>query len=231
MRRSAVHEAGGGAARGAARAGEVERHVVERGRYDRSKSASARNKAARRAVVAAASAVFAARGYAGASVEDVVRAAGISRRTFYQHFDDLADALAAVHDAAGRFAVVRVEQAVAAAASPSAKLERGLAALLSLVSENPGLARALFSEARLAGPRLEARQEKLRAHFAALLRRVLQEARAQGELARAPDELAVIALIAGVEAVGAHLAKHGAPGLEAATASMVRLARGACAAR
>lgn len=205
--------------------------MVERGRYDRSKSASARKRDARRAVVAAATSVFAERGYAGASVEDVVRAAGISRRTFYQHFDDLADALAAVHDAAGRFAVARVEQAVASATTPSDRLERGLAALLSLVAGNPGLARALFSEARLAGPRLEARQQKLRLHFATLLRGVLQEAHARGEVACAPDELAVVALVAGVEAVGARLAIHGAPALAEATAAMVRLARGACARR
>ena len=208
-----------------------ERAVVERGRYDRSLSAAARKKDARRALVAAATAVFAERGYAGASVEDVVREAGVSRRTFYVHFDDLPDALAAVHDAAGRFAMARVDEAVAAGASPGEKLERGLHALLALVSGNPGLARALFSEARLAGPRLQARQEKLRAHFATVLGGVLREAYAQGELPRAPDALAVIALVAGVEVVGAHLAEHGTPGLEEATASMVRLARGACGGR
>ncbi|MCC7109456.1 MAG: helix-turn-helix transcriptional regulator [Deltaproteobacteria bacterium] len=59
-----------------------ERAVVERGRYDRSLSAAARKKDARRALVAAATAVFAERGYANASVEDVVREAGVSRRTF-----------------------------------------------------------------------------------------------------------------------------------------------------
>lgn len=201
--------------------------MAERGKYDRSKSAAARKKETRRALVAAATAVFAGRGYAQASVEDVVREAGVSRRTFYVHFDDLADALAAVHDAAGRFAVARVDEAVAAGATPADKLERGLHALLALVSSNPGLARALFSEARLAGPRLQARQEKLRAHFAGVLRGVLREAHSQGARARAPDELAVIALVAGVEAVGAHLAEHGAPDLDEATAAMVRLARGA----
>jgi AcrR family transcriptional regulator len=124
-----------------------------------------------------------------------------------------------------------VEAEVAAAAAPLDQLARGVRALLALVSENPGLARALFTEARLAGPRLHARQEKLRAHFAELLRAVLTRAHDAGELPAAPDEVAVLALVAGIEAVGAHLAAHGAPDLDEPTASMVRLARGACARR
>lgn len=201
--------------------------MVERGKYDRSKSAAARAKETRRALVVAATGVFAERGFGGASVEEVVRAAGVSRRTFYQHFDDLADLLAAVHDASGRFAVAQVEAEVAAARTPAQRLERGIRALLALVADNPGLARALFREAHLAGPRLQARQDKLRAHFTALLTRVLAEAHAAGERARAPDALAVLALVAGIEAVGAHLSTQRVPALDEATAAMVRLARGA----
>jgi AcrR family transcriptional regulator len=193
--------------------------MPERGKYDRALSAAARKKEQRRALLVAATAVFAKRGYVEASVEDIVREAGVSRRTYYEHFDDLADALAAVHDASGKLAIRFVEDEVHHAAKHE-KLEHGIRALLTLVSQNAGLARVLFGEGRAAGPRFETRQEKLRAHFAELLSRTLHDDRG-----RAPDSFAVVAVVAGIEAVGAKLAEGGS--LEDATAAMVKLARAA----
>ncbi len=199
--------------------------MPERGKYDRTLTPAARKRAQRRALVQAATAVFARLGYAGASVEDIVREAGVSRRTYYEHFDDLADVLAAVHDASGKLATRFVDEEIER--SPvEERLERGIRALLSLVSQNAGLARVLFSEGRAAGPRFEARQEKLRAHFAALLEETLADAHRRGELPRAPHPVAVFAVVAGIEAVGARLAAGGS--LDDATRAMVRLARGAC---
>jgi AcrR family transcriptional regulator len=194
--------------------------MVERGKYDRSATPAARKKDQRRALLLAATAVFARVGYAAASVEDVVQEAGISRRTFYEHFDDLADALAAVHDASGKFAM-RVVDAELAQASAKDKLERGIRALLTLVSENPGLARVLFGETRVAGKRFDERQEKLRAHFAGVLRETLHG------IGKKPDDVAIIALVAGIEAVGLRLAHDASANLDDATAALVRMAKAA----
>lgn len=201
----------------------------ERGKYDRSVSAAARKKEQKRALVLAATSVFGELGFAGATVEDVVREAGMSRRTFYEHFADLPELLAAVHDASGKLAIRFVDEALEAEDDPLQRLERGIRALLQLISENRGLARVLFGDLRIAGPRFDARQEKLRAHFCGVLSTTLSEAHQRGELARAPDALSVVALVAGIEAVGAKLASPGGPSLDAATEAMARLARGACA--
>lgn len=199
-----------------------------RGRYDRSLSSTARKKAQRRALILAATSVFARLGVASASVEEVVREAGMSRRTFYEHFDDLADVLAAVHEASGKLAIRAVELALAAEVDAGGRLRTGVRALLELISENAGLARVLFGDLRAAGPRFEVRQEKLRGHFAGLLHATLDEAHARGELPRAPEPILVLALVAAIEAVGARLAAPGGPGLDEATDALVRLARGAC---
>jgi AcrR family transcriptional regulator len=179
-------------------------------------------------LIAAATNVFARVGVAGASVEAVLQEAELSRRTFYKHFADLSELLAAVHDAAGRFAMRWVDEALAREERPSEKLRTGIRSLLALVAENSGLARVLFGDMRDAGPRFDARQDRIRAHFAGVLEATLAEAHARGELKRAPDPISVIALVAGIETVGAKMAAPGGPGLDEATEAMVRLARGAC---
>ncbi len=200
-----------------------------RGTYDRGLTQTARRKDQRRALLAAAATVFSKVGYAGANVEAVVKAAHMSRRTFYEHFDDLEDILAAVHEASGRFAVRYVEEELARHPAPAERLAHGVTSLLELVANNPGLSRVLFWEIRAAGPRFEARQQRLRLQFAAMLSGVLEDCHAAGDVARRPDDVCVLALVAGIEAVGARLAAADGPQLQHAAAAMIRLARGSCA--
>src|ERR671922_3114980 len=52
----------------------------------------------RRRLYAAAGAVFASVGYADASAEAIAREAGMSKATFYEHFDNKEDCIIALHD-------------------------------------------------------------------------------------------------------------------------------------
>src|ERR671925_2451293 len=52
----------------------------------------------RRRLYAAASAVFAGVGYADATAEAIAREAGMSKATFYEHFDNKEDCIIALHD-------------------------------------------------------------------------------------------------------------------------------------
>ena len=47
----------------------------------------------------------AARGYADATIADIVREAGVSRRTFYEHFGAKADCLVALYEASSHNAL------------------------------------------------------------------------------------------------------------------------------
>ena len=60
-----------------------------RGRYDRSQTTEERRGEHRERLLDAATEVFAARGYAGTRVDDIVEHAGISRRTLYEDFDSV----------------------------------------------------------------------------------------------------------------------------------------------
>src|SRR6186713_3537290 len=52
----------------------------------------------RRRLYAAAAAIFAGVGYADATAEAIAREAGMSKATFYEHFDNKEDCIVALHD-------------------------------------------------------------------------------------------------------------------------------------
>ncbi|QTX05046.1 TetR/AcrR family transcriptional regulator [Agromyces archimandritae] len=82
-----------------------------------------RAKAGRRAAILdAATALFADRGYAGVTIEDLGQAAGVSGPAVYRHFPGKAAVLAAILDDASRALLDGAERVVAAAADPAAAL-------------------------------------------------------------------------------------------------------------
>ena len=170
------------------------------GRYDRSQPAAARRAEQRLRLLAAAARVFAQRGYARASVAAIVRQSRMSRRTFYEHFGDLSSALLAVYDLAATTLFETVEARVRAEHEPLAKLSAGVHAFVALYADNAALARVLNREIRAAGPSHAKRHEATLARFAGLISEGVADAHAAGMAARAPDELTVYTLVAGIEA-------------------------------
>ncbi len=172
-----------------------------RGRYDRSQSSEERARAQRRRLLDAASEVFAARGFAGASVEAIVERAGMSRKTFYEHFTDLRDVLLKLHDRSASLAFRFVEASVRSEDDPVAQIRAGVRAFLGIVAEFGDLSRVVFREVRAAGPEYEVHREAVLARYVALLFERLSEAYTRKQIARPPDELTLYALVAGLESV------------------------------
>ncbi len=180
----------------------VVRSAAGRGRYDRQQPSGERYDEQRARFLSAAADVFATKGFADASVEDVVVIAGMSRRTFYEHFDDLSDALMQVHEMAASMCFRVVEERVRAAPDPVAKLRAGVFAFLEMLSQHAPLARVVFREVRAAGREFEVRREATVARFVGLLFEGVAEAHVAGIASRAPDELTLYALVSAMEAVG-----------------------------
>jgi AcrR family transcriptional regulator len=172
-----------------------------RGKYDRQQSLEDRAKEQRRHLFRAATRVFAKRGFAGATVDLIVAEAGVSRRTFYEHFDDLKDVLLQLHDRIANASFRAIHTMVEGQHHPNDQLRAGVQAFLGLIANFGDQSRVLFREVRAAGPEHEVRREAILGRFAALLFAGVARANAMGIATKPPDELRIFALVAAMEAV------------------------------
>lgn len=99
------------------------------------------------------------KGYAGTTIADIVREASVSRRTFYEHFEDKAQGFIALYEAASGRAFSVLRAAIDPQAAWQAQAEQVLGAYLDALSANPVLLRTLFIEILgLGAPGLAARR-------------------------------------------------------------------------
>jgi AcrR family transcriptional regulator len=116
------------------------------------------------------------RGYAATTVADVVARAGVSRKTFYEHFTDKEDCFLAAFD-------VGVERLLGAIAQASPegdwpeRLRARVRAYLVTLAGNPAFARTFLIEVFGAGPRAIDRRADAHARFAQLLRELHADTR------------------------------------------------------
>jgi AcrR family transcriptional regulator len=100
-------------------------------------------------------------GYARLTVAQVIARARVSRKTFYDLFEDREDCfLAAFNQAVDRLSALVVE-AYEGEASWREGIRSGLLALLRFIDEEPGLARVCIVEALAAGPRVMRRRTQV----------------------------------------------------------------------
>lgn len=119
------------------------------------------------------------KGYAAATIDDVVRGAGVSKKTFYEHFRDKEDCFLAAYETAADQLFERVREAQR---GPEGWLERtraGIVEYLRWLAAEPALARVFLIEVAAAGPRAAERRERLRDRYAERMRTLQDEARAE----------------------------------------------------
>jgi AcrR family transcriptional regulator len=148
-----------------------------------------RTEATRGALVAAARALFGARGYAAVGTEEIVAAAGVTRGALYHHFRDKRDLFRAVFVDSESSFVQRVAERVAGVADPYELLVAALEATLDACTDRE-LARIAF----LDGPAVlgfEEWRSIVEGYSLGLLTAMLGQAMDAGALRRAPlDPLA-----------------------------------------
>src|SRR4051794_29329769 len=93
-----------------------------------------RGEATRTALLDAARALFAERGYAGVGTEEVVRRAGVTRGALYHHFRDKRDLFRAVHEQTEAEIVAAIGARMDGASDPMALLAEGVRAFLDACS-------------------------------------------------------------------------------------------------
>jgi AcrR family transcriptional regulator len=138
------------------------------------------------------------KGYAATTIDDIVRGAGVSKKTFYEHFRDKEDCFLAAYEAAADELFARVREAQS---DPDSWLERtraGISAYLRWLAAEPALARVFLIEVAAAGPRAAERREALRDRYAEQLAELQRDARTElPELSEPPVEIfhAVVAAV------------------------------------
>jgi AcrR family transcriptional regulator len=105
------------------------------------------SEATRAALIATAHELFAARGYAAVSTEEIVRATGVTRGALYHHFSDKRALFEAVYEDVERQLLERIGATVLASASePLQALQAGAAAFLD-ACEDPAVQRIALVDA------------------------------------------------------------------------------------
>lgn len=110
------------------------------------------------------------RGYAGATIDDIVRRAGVSKKTFYDHFADKQDCFLAAYETASEELLERVSEAHAGQDDWLERTRAGIHAYLRWLAADPALARVYLVEVAAAGPLALERREALRDRYAELIR-------------------------------------------------------------
>jgi AcrR family transcriptional regulator len=124
-------------------------------------------------------------GYEATKISDIVRRAGVARKTLYDNFEGKEEVFLAAFDAARDEVLGRVEEGSAGTdADWQERIEGGLAAFLGYVAEQPILARMCMIEALSATPATTKRYEDALELFVELTERALPEDK------RLPDTIA-----------------------------------------
>ncbi len=114
----------------------------------------------RRRIMDALAELTAEQGYEATKISDIVKRAGVARKTLYDNFEGKEEVFLAAFDSAHEEVVERIEASCAEVDGGWQKrIEAGLAAFLGYVAENPSLARMCMIEALSATPAATKRYE------------------------------------------------------------------------
>ncbi|WP_157249107.1 TetR/AcrR family transcriptional regulator [Nonomuraea typhae] len=141
----------------------------------------------RQALIDTGRRLFAERGYAAVSAEELVRHAGLTRGALYHHFDGKQGLFEAVFEELEESAVTAVTAAMTAAGAPEIRVKAGLGAYWDACA-SPEYREIVLKQAPAALGRERWRELDER-HFGGLLREALRTLMEEGFLARHPVDL------------------------------------------
>lgn len=125
-----------------------------------------------RRIMDALAELTAQQGYEATKISDIVKRAGVARKTLYDNFEGKEEVFLAAFDSARDEALRRVEEG-AAEGDWRERLEGGLAAFLGYVAEQPTLAQMCMIESLSATPATTKRYEDALEAFVELIRQTL----------------------------------------------------------
>lgn len=134
--------------------------------------------------------VVAERGYSQATIADIVETAGISRRTFYEHFRDKEECFLATYRTGCENGLAQIRAAELESAGDWREyLRRSIERFVGVLAAEPHFARVLLIEVLGAGPRALTAREEILVQFVERFRVLHDLARSEEpQLGEVPDE-------------------------------------------
>jgi AcrR family transcriptional regulator len=130
----------------------------------------------KRRIMDAIAELTAEQGYDATKIGDIVRRAGVARKTLYDNFEGKEEVFLAAFDAAVEEALARIEADCAEVEGDwEEKVQAGLASFLRYVAENPALARMCMIEALSATQTATERYEAAMQRFVDLTKRTVPQ--------------------------------------------------------
>jgi len=134
------------------------------------------------------------KGYAGTTVADVVSRAGVSRKTFYEHFRDKEDCFLEAYDAGVELLMAEIRAAGEDVPDWQERMRARVRAYLARLAEEPAFARAYLIEVFAAGEAALERRRAVHARLSKFGRELNVEARREfPEMPEVPEEVFVAA--------------------------------------
>jgi AcrR family transcriptional regulator len=122
----------------------------------------------------AIAALTAEQGYEATKIADIVRRAGVARKTLYDNFDGKEDLFLSAIDSTVEEMRLTVEETCAGGDSWEDGVTAGLAALLAYIANHPAASKMVMIEALSATPSSAARYDAAMHDFVGLLRGVVE---------------------------------------------------------
>jgi AcrR family transcriptional regulator len=160
-------------------------------------------------MIEAMAAAVARKGYAGTTVGDVVADAGVSRKTFYEHFSDKEECFLAAFDAGVDALLEGIVAAQPEEDSWRGVLRARVRGYLGVLAARPGFARTLLIEVYVAGPRALDRQQRVQARFEELLASLHAETRREYPDLPVPPDVVWTAAVGAVNEVVSQQVRQG----------------------
>ena len=135
----------------------------------------------RERILAGVADVASSTSYAEMTVEGIIVTAGVSRRTFYEHFKNKDDAFLAAYDEASTQMLTAVRAAYESHHGFAERMRAGIEAFLGLLAADPAFARMCIVEVMAAGPEAVKRRNAAMQAFASMI-----EENARQRLAKPP---------------------------------------------
>jgi AcrR family transcriptional regulator len=137
------------------------------------------------------------KGYAAVTIDDLARAARISKRTFYAHFADKEACLLAAYEDAADLVYRECERAAAATEGWRAQVDTIISTYLKALAAQPAMTRVFHVEIQAAGAKALELHLAVNLRYAKLLRRITPAA-------HRPTQPTAIALLGAVNELVLH---------------------------